>query len=213
MCSRQFLHALLLRRLAPPPSCAVELQKLRISGVSFSFNADPIDVYMRWLNLKLFNMLLCGKYEEYFSKYADKQYQGFLDEQIRWNCPPNQIPVGFDRRREFRYFSAAVAPMDQLIQDALYFIPLILFPWPSCFAKHRAVASWQLALRGYRFGGRQPRLGGIFLGEKNWRYVTTRAFIVLEWNHCVTAPAADPPPPTPPPPPAATWPLLRRCAN
>jgi hypothetical protein len=162
--------------------------------VSFSFNADPFDVYMRWLNLKLFNMLVCGKYEEYFHKYAKKQYLGYLDSQIRWNCLPNQIPVGFDRRREFRYFSAAVAPMDQLIQDALYFIPTLIL-WPSCFAKHRTVASWQLSIRGYRFGGRQPRLGGIFLGAKNWRCVTTCAFIAFEWTHCVTVTAGGSPPP------------------
>jgi hypothetical protein len=142
---------------------SLELGKLRISGVTFSFAADPFDAYMRWLNLKLVDLMTLGLYEKIFAKKAMKAYLGFLDAQIKWNCASKDIPIGFDTSRSFVYFSARVPPWESAILNGIYLIPMLIFPWPSLFAKHRLTASWQLELSKYRFGGRQPRLGGVFV--------------------------------------------------
>ena len=58
---------------------SLELAHIRVSGVSFEFDADPIDAYMRWLNLKMVDMLSCGIFEKKCKKKADAMYLGFLD--------------------------------------------------------------------------------------------------------------------------------------
>jgi hypothetical protein len=146
---------------------SLELQKIRVSGCSFAFSADPADAYMRWLNLKLVDLLTMGLYEKIFEKKARKAYLGFLDSQIRWDVDPKEIPIGFDTKRNFVYFSSVVPSLETTILELIYLLPMVLLPWPSLFAKHRLTASWQLTLSKYRFGGRQPRLGGDFVGEKN----------------------------------------------
>ena len=50
---------------------SLELSNIRVSGVSFLFSADPIDAYMRWLNLKIVDMLSFGIFEKKFKKKAD----------------------------------------------------------------------------------------------------------------------------------------------
>ena len=55
------------------------LAHVRVSGCSFAFAADPIDAYMRWLNLKMVDMLSCGIVEKKCKKKADSMYLGFLD--------------------------------------------------------------------------------------------------------------------------------------
>jgi len=146
---------------------SLELQKIRVSGCSFAFSADPADAYMRWLNLKLVDLLTMGLYEKIFEKKARKAYLGFLDSQIRWDVDPKEIPIGFDTKRNFVYFSSVVPSLETTILELIYLLPMVLLPWPSLFAKHRLTASWQLTLSKYRFGGRQPRLGGDFVGEEN----------------------------------------------
>ena len=94
---------------------------------------------MRWLNLKLVDLLMFGLYEKLFKKKAAKAYLGFLDSQIMWNAAAKDIPKGFDTKRNFVYFSARVPFIETAIVNTIYLVPLLIFPWPSLFAKHRLV--------------------------------------------------------------------------
>ena len=55
--------------------------------------------------------------------------------------------------------------------DRIFVFHLAARPLTQCHThlsrRFFQTASWQLALSKYRFGGRQPRLGGFFVGEKN----------------------------------------------
>ena len=42
--------------------------------------------------------------------------------------------------------------------------------WPAFFAKHISVGQQKLWLSKLRFGGRQPRLGGSFVGPGNCKF-------------------------------------------
>ena len=97
---------------------------------------------MRWLNLKLVDLLMFGLYEKLFSKKAAKAYLGFLDSQIGWNANAKDIPKGFDTKRNFVYFSARVPFLEATIVNAIYAVPMMIFLWPSLFAKHRLVRCW-----------------------------------------------------------------------
>ena len=146
----------------------LELRHVRISGISLAFAADPIDAYMRWLNLEIVDLLTLTLFKKLFKTKAKRMYLGFLDRQISWNCAPAKIPAGFDTSRPFIYFSGYVSPLEYLIQQLIY-IPLLLcafFPWPTVFAKASLTAAWKLQLSKYSFGGRQPRLGGVYLNKK-----------------------------------------------
>ena len=143
---------------------SLELAHIRVDGVSVSFAADPIDAYMRWLNLKIVNMLSFDILEKYFSGKAEAMYLGYLDAQIRWNTPDSEIPEGIDQTRAFVYFTAGVEDWELFVQNLVY-LPTRICLWPSCFGKHRLTAQHQLTLSKYRFGGRQPRLGGVFVGK------------------------------------------------
>ena len=144
----------------------MELAHIRMSGISLAFNADNVDCYMRWLNLKIVNLLSLGIFEKYYSGKADDMYLGFLDAQIKWNAAPANIPKGIDTSRSFEYFTAGVSNTELFFIDLVYFPTIFCFPiWPACCAKHRETAMHKLMLSKYRFGGRQPRLGGDFIGS------------------------------------------------
>lgn len=55
---------------------SLELNHIKVDGISVSFAADPMDVYMRWLNLKIANMLSLDILEKYFSGKAEAMYLG-----------------------------------------------------------------------------------------------------------------------------------------
>ena len=144
------------------------LAHVRVSGCSFAFAADPNDAYMRWLNVEIINMLLCGCYKKRCKRKAMKMYLGFLDSQIRWNVPSTKIPKGLDLTRKTEFFQAGVHPLEYFVQF-LFQLPMwMLTPiWPAWFAKHISVGRKKLWLSKLRFGGRQPRLGGSFAGSSN----------------------------------------------
>ena len=147
---------------------SLELAHIRVAGISFVFAADPFDAYMRWLNLEIVNMLTFGWFKKIYKAQAERMYLGFLDRQISWNVAPKHIPKGLDTSQKIVYFAADVDPNDVLLQKIIL-LPLLLTcgVWPNCFAKHASVAAWKLWLSKIRFGGRQPRLSGVFLNPKH----------------------------------------------
>ena len=160
---------------------SIELSHLKVSGVSFQFQADPWDAYMRWLNLKMVDMLSFGWFERIFRKKAKKMYLGYLDQQVRFNVPPTHIPAGFDTARDTHYFAAVVHPLEWLALH-LFYLPLLTPCCGTCFpfslwAKHRATASWKLFLSKIRIGGRQPVLGGNFKGAIGQPCINVRGFM------------------------------------
>ena len=115
-------------------------------------------------------------------KRLDRMYLGFLDSQICWACAPRVLPKGFDQRAPFRFFSIEVHPIANLIMNVISLPLLLVFPiWPSIFALHFRMMRIKFWLARLRFGGRQPRLGGVFLNNPQ----TAMLCGMVNWNGCV----------------------------